>query len=266
MKTTSSSLASAALLILLSVPGTPAAPAIRPTPQARPNAAPVMARQVAPSRVAIPVPVAAVTSKATAGANARPALASKPACTTSACQPQKGCPPRSSACGRGVAVQISTRNVGPIRSTAPVASAMATTSVGQTATKQAAQPGTPPPAPAVVTRRVAAPMTAPTPEILAAQQAELAATDRRVLVAQIKRAHDNCPQAQYDLALRHLMGQGVVTDKEQALAWLKQSAQNGHRAAQEKLAAITTEQNLPLASSSGQTLLVSTTPFDPANP
>lgn len=268
MKTTTASLASA-LLLLLSAPLTPAAPAMRPIPQARPTAAPVIVRQVVPGRMAPSVSAATVTSKAAASTSARPATTPKRACATSACQPQKGCPPRSSACGRGVVVQISTRNVGPVRSTAPLASAMATTPVSQPAAKQAAPAGAPTPAPTVVLRRAAAPMAAATPETLAAQQMEmeLAAADRRVLAAQIKRANDNCPQAQHDLALRHLTGRRVAANEEQARLWLEQSAQNGHRAAQEKLAAIATEREVSPTALSGQTLLVKTTsPLATGNP
>lgn len=69
-------------------------------------------------------------------------------------------------------------------------------------------------------------------ELQADREAKLAAADERVVAMQFKRAEAGCPQAQYDLALRHLSGRGVALDECAAMGWLDLSANAGHQQAQ----------------------------------
>jgi len=71
----------------------------------------------------------------------------------------------------------------------------------------------------------------PSPSDLAARDAELAAADGRVVIAQQKRAEAGCAHAQFELALRYAAGRGVPVDKDVALICLKQATLAEHQQA-----------------------------------
>ena len=58
---------------------------------------------------------------------------------------------------------------------------------------------------------------------------------KRLYVFRLKRANDGAAEAQYDLALQYLTGQGVARDITAAKDWLQKAAVQGHKKAQEKL-------------------------------
>ena len=60
-------------------------------------------------------------------------------------------------------------------------------------------------------------------------------TKRKVLEFQMRRAAEGSPQAQYDMAIRYLEGDGVDKDPAKGRELLEQSAQGGHAAAVKKL-------------------------------
>ena len=57
----------------------------------------------------------------------------------------------------------------------------------------------------------------------------------RLYVFRLKRANDGSVEAQYDLALQYLTGQGVARDISVAKDWLQKAAAQGHKKAQKKL-------------------------------
>lgn len=67
-------------------------------------------------------------------------------------------------------------------------------------------------------------------------KADPAEVARRTVEFQQKRAADGSPSAQYDLAVRHLTGDGVPLDRAAALRWLEASAKGGNPRAAERLA------------------------------
>jgi|GEM_PF-2810018 len=185
--------------------------------------APVAARRALPSR-----PVVTTVQINQAARNTKPVRPGCPPMAAGACAPRKGCPPGTSACGLKVAVSTVNRGGGLVRRPAAVAPAMSTATVTPSPAKVtvvATAPVRPPVAVATVPPAVAV-------ELRAAREAKLAAADQRAVAFQFSRAGAGCPQAQYDLALRHLSGRGVPVDECAAMSWLDQAARAGHRPAQ----------------------------------
>ncbi len=60
-------------------------------------------------------------------------------------------------------------------------------------------------------------------------------TKRKVVESQMKRAEGGSAQAQYDLGLRYLSGDGVGKDDAKAREWLEKSAEGGNSEAKRKL-------------------------------
>ncbi len=72
-------------------------------------------------------------------------------------------------------------------------------------------------------------------EELAREQAQNDPTAVRLYVFRLKRANDGGAEAQYDLALQYLTGQGVARDLAAAKDWLQKAAAQGHKKAQKQL-------------------------------
>ncbi len=89
-----------------------------------------------------------------------------------------------------------------------------------------AQPG-----PAYPAVRAAAPV-APESDKVRANREEAA---RKAVEFQKKRAEEGSPQAQYDLGVRYLKGDGVPKNEVLGREWLQKSAKNGSPHAQRKL-------------------------------
>lgn len=79
---------------------------------------------------------------------------------------------------------------------------------------------------------LAPPAPAPAPR-QASQSAQVA---RRVVEVQKARAKEGSPEAQFDLGVRYMNGDGVMPDLERARHWLTEAALSGHAAAARKLA------------------------------
>ena len=60
-------------------------------------------------------------------------------------------------------------------------------------------------------------------------------TRRKVVESQMRRATNGSAQAQYDLGLRYLSGDGVDKDEAKGREWLEKSAQGGNKEAERKL-------------------------------
>lgn len=60
-------------------------------------------------------------------------------------------------------------------------------------------------------------------------------TRRKVVESQMRRATNGSAQAQYDLGLRYLSGDGVDKDEAKGREWLEKSAQGGNKEAARKL-------------------------------
>jgi hypothetical protein len=60
-------------------------------------------------------------------------------------------------------------------------------------------------------------------------------TTKKVVASQMDRAEKGSAQAQYDLGLRYLTGDGVETDANIAEYWLRKAAEQGHSQAKSKL-------------------------------
>ncbi len=90
------------------------------------------------------------------------------------------------------------------------------------------------PAPAAPTSQVARPAVAAQPESerVRANRDEAA---RKAVEFQKKRAEEGSPQAQYDLGVRYLKGNGVEKNDALGREWLQKSAENGSIHAQRKL-------------------------------
>ncbi len=69
----------------------------------------------------------------------------------------------------------------------------------------------------------------------AREQAQLHQKAMRLYVFRLKRANDGAAEAQYDLALQYLTGQGVARDLAAAKDWLQKAAAQGHKKAQKQL-------------------------------
>ena len=66
----------------------------------------------------------------------------------------------------------------------------------------------------------------------------VAETTRKVVESQMRRAEEGSAQAQYDLGLRYLSGDGVEQNELKALEWLDKAAKSGSKDAERKLQAI----------------------------
>jgi len=72
------------------------------------------------------------------------------------------------------------------------------------------------------------------------------ALNKRLLAIRLERATKDDPQAQFDLALQYLNGQGVVKDLSAAKEWLRKAASLGHNGARNKLAELQATVGSPL--------------------
>jgi len=65
---------------------------------------------------------------------------------------------------------------------------------------------------------------------------DAAEVERRTIEFQVKRAKEGSAYAQYDLGLRHWVGEGVAMDRAEAMRLMEQSAKAGNTRAAMKLA------------------------------
>ena len=72
-------------------------------------------------------------------------------------------------------------------------------------------------------------------EELARELAQNDPTAVRLYLFRLKRANGGAAEAQYDLALQYLTGQGVARDVAAAKDWLQKAAAQGHKIAQKQL-------------------------------
>ena len=70
---------------------------------------------------------------------------------------------------------------------------------------------------------------------VAQEQVKKEDLQKRLYVFRLKRANDGAAEAQYDLALQYLTGQGVARDITAAKDWLQKAAAQGHKKAQKQL-------------------------------
>ncbi len=98
-------------------------------------------------------------------------------------------------------------------------------------------PLTTPPAPRAVpgSGGAPAPGVAAAPVNPAAVAAQKSQTDKNLIEFQKKRAEAGSDNAQYELGLRYLNGNGVPQDDKLAREWLGKSAKSGHQLAAKKL-------------------------------
>jgi TPR repeat protein len=123
----------------------------------------------------------------------------------------------------------------------------------QTARPQRSAPAAAPaPAPAAVQPApqyqaplVTAPPPPVNPEKVAAQKSK---TERDLLAWQKQRAEAGSDNAQYELGVRYLKGDGVDQDEKLGLKWLRKSAKAGNIQAKKKLAELKVSETEPAAS------------------
>ncbi len=70
---------------------------------------------------------------------------------------------------------------------------------------------------------------------VAQEQVKKEDVQKRLFAFRLKRANDGAAEAQYDLALQYLTGQGVARDITAAKDWLQKAAAQGHKKAQKQL-------------------------------
>ncbi len=100
-----------------------------------------------------------------------------------------------------------------------------------------AQPAQAAPAPAPVqpgyqAPAVAAPSAPVDPQKVAAQKSK---SERDLLAWQKKRAEEGSDNAQYELGMRYMTGNGVEQDEKQGREWIEKAAKNGNAKAVKKL-------------------------------